>query len=120
MGEELMFDFKLALASLEDIRNEWASNQEITEALIITIEEIKKAILLQGDVQPRPVNFKITKLYGLIRTRISLSLVRSVNAYGLKDSKVENAISKIINIVEEKINKERELEEIKNEKNSRR
>ena len=120
MGAELLFDFKLTLKVLEKIGEENIRNEEINNALEIAYVELRKAIVSQGNVIPRSVNFEITELYSLFRTRVSLSLIRSVNSCGENNKEIDTALSKILEIVEEKIIQEKELEENKNEKNSRR
>ena len=111
MSSELVIDMKLALASIGEIINEKSNDKSILDSCQLVMSEVKKAIKSYGGDVKKQTNLEITELFGLFRTRITLMLLRDVNRFGENDSKVEESITIVLNLIEEKISRLKEGKE---------
>ena len=100
----LVTDFKLALATIDEIIKENKNNQEILDACQVTVKQIKKSIndqnAVAAQVDPQLLE---NDLFGLYRTRMSLWILRDAELIDSADPKVGDAFKILLDIVEDKI-----------------
>lgn len=100
----LVTDFKIALATIDEIIKENKNNPDVLDACQVTVKQIKKAIKGQNAVAAQ-VDSQLLEnaLFGLYRTRMSLWVLRDAELIDSAEPKVGDAFGILLDIVEEKI-----------------
>ncbi|MBQ6841122.1 MAG: hypothetical protein IJO63_03290 [Bacilli bacterium] len=104
MDSHIVADFKLTLATLDQIVKENKDNSELIEACKVAVKTVKKAIRQQNAYAASIDEALLeNELFGLYRTRVSLNLIRDADKYGDNTPAIQEALGMVIEEVEGKI-----------------
>ena len=118
MESSMLTELKMAAYIIEKISKENDDNPIIINACGSVLSEIRNSIKSVQGAVPAELRVEITQLYQLQRTLVVLNLIRDVNRFGNGNQDIDESISTVMRLVEDKKNilKEKEI----NEKNIRR